>query len=27
MKLFKKYESMTPTEYHKAFYRIHLNNH
>ncbi|CAM4294352.1 AraC family transcriptional regulator [Paenibacillus alkaliterrae] len=27
MRLFKKYESMTPTEYRKAFYRIHLNNH
>lgn len=27
MRLFKKYQSMTPTEYRKAFYRIHLNNH
>jgi len=27
MRMFKKYESMTPTEYRKAFYKIHLNNH
>jgi AraC-like DNA-binding protein len=27
MRLFKKYESMTPTEYRKAFFRIHLNDH
>ncbi len=27
MRLFKEYESMTPTEYRKAFYLIHMNNH
>ncbi|GGG25758.1 helix-turn-helix domain-containing protein [Paenibacillus abyssi] len=27
MRLFKKYENMTPTEYRKAFYKIHMNNH
>ncbi|WP_424766960.1 AraC family transcriptional regulator [Paenibacillus sp. sgz302251] len=27
MRLFKKYENMTPTEYRKAFYRVHMNNH
>jgi AraC-like DNA-binding protein len=27
MRMFRQYESMTPTEYRKAFYRIHLNNH
>jgi AraC-like DNA-binding protein len=27
MRLFKQYESMTPTEYRKAFYRIHMNDH
>jgi AraC-like DNA-binding protein len=27
MRLFKRYENMTPTEYRKAFYKIHMNNH
>ncbi|MCS7464900.1 AraC family transcriptional regulator [Paenibacillus doosanensis] len=27
MRLFKKYENMTPTEYRQAFYKIHMNNH
>ncbi|WP_199621833.1 AraC family transcriptional regulator [Paenibacillus alkalitolerans] len=27
MRLFKKYENITPTEYRTAFYRTHLNNH
>ncbi|SFQ32831.1 helix-turn-helix domain-containing protein [Salibacterium halotolerans] len=26
MKMFKKYENMTPTEFRKAFYRTHMNN-
>lgn len=26
MKLFKKYEKMTPTEFRQAFYRTHMNN-
>jgi AraC-like DNA-binding protein len=26
MKLFKKYEKVTPTEFRKAYYRTHLNN-
>ncbi|KQL52862.1 AraC family transcriptional regulator [Heyndrickxia shackletonii] len=26
MKLFKKYEKVTPTEFRKAYYRVHLNN-
>jgi AraC-like DNA-binding protein len=26
MRLFKRYENMTPTEYRKAYYRIHMNN-
>jgi AraC-like DNA-binding protein len=26
MRLFKKYEKLTPTEYRKAFYEVHLNN-
>ncbi|WP_408011803.1 helix-turn-helix domain-containing protein [Pseudalkalibacillus sp. A8] len=25
MKLFKKYEKLTPTEFRKAYYRTHLN--
>jgi AraC-like DNA-binding protein len=27
MRLFKKYENVTPTEYRTAFYRTHMNNH
>ncbi|GIP28109.1 hypothetical protein J23TS9_32390 [Paenibacillus sp. J23TS9] len=27
MRLFKKYENMTPTEYRHAFYKIHMNDH
>jgi AraC-like DNA-binding protein len=27
MRLFKRYENMTPTEYRKAYYKIHMNNH
>jgi AraC-like DNA-binding protein len=27
MRMFKKYENMTPTEYRTAFFRIHLNDH
>jgi len=27
MRLFRKYERMTPTEYRKAFFRLHMNNH
>ncbi|QYR23906.1 AraC family transcriptional regulator [Paenibacillus sp. sptzw28] len=27
MRLFKTYENMTPTEYRKAFYKNHTNNH
>jgi len=27
MRLFKKYENMTPTEYRTAFYKTHMNNH
>ncbi|MFB5759212.1 AraC family transcriptional regulator [Paenibacillus medicaginis] len=27
MRLFKKYVQMTPTDYRKAYYKIHLNNH
>jgi len=27
MRLFRRYENMTPTEYRKAFYKIHMNNH
>ncbi|AEI40853.1 AraC family transcriptional regulator [Paenibacillus mucilaginosus] len=27
MRLFKKYENMTPTEYREAYYRLHMNNH
>jgi AraC-like DNA-binding protein len=27
MRLFKRYENMTPTEYRKAFYKIHMNDH
>ncbi|MCZ8517385.1 AraC family transcriptional regulator [Paenibacillus filicis] len=26
MRLFKKYENMTPTEYRQAYYKIHMNN-
>jgi AraC-like DNA-binding protein len=26
MRLFKKYENMTPTEYRQAYFRIHMNN-
>lgn len=26
MKLFKKYEKVTPTEFRKAYYRVHFNN-
>lgn len=27
MRLFKRYENMTPTEYRQAYYKIHMNNH
>ncbi len=27
MRIFKKYELMTPTEFRKAYYRTHFNNH
>jgi AraC-like DNA-binding protein len=27
MRLFKKYEKMTPTEYRKAYFNTHMNNH
>ncbi|MDP4097270.1 AraC family transcriptional regulator [Paenibacillus sp. P96] len=27
MRLFKKYVQMTPTDYRKAYYKVHLNNH
>jgi AraC-like DNA-binding protein len=26
MRLFKKYENMTPTEYRQAYFRVHMNN-
>ncbi|NRF93763.1 helix-turn-helix transcriptional regulator [Paenibacillus frigoriresistens] len=27
MRLFRRYENMTPTEYRQAYYKIHMNNH